>query len=296
MNVLPAVDTFYTYNTGMDINDGNVACGYTTQALVGDDVALAWRWDSVNGYAPLPNLTFGAYAQARDINNSGVICGVSANTESAPVRAVVWDAGNNITEIPLLAGSTTNVAWSINDSGVVVGDSNNGNPWRYTPGSGVVALPKLVSNQPAFARGVNDAGWVVGYAMQSGEPHTVVWSPAGVIYKISDYAGPNFYFPSDGSVPIAISNNNDLVVRAMDFSVSGDPRAVRFHFGFPAACPGNTNGDNSVNVTDLLAVIGAWGACVDPNNCPADVAPAGGDDQVNVTDLLAVIGAWGACP
>ena len=34
-----------------------------------------------------------------------------------------------------------------------------------------------------------------------------------------------------------------------------------------------------------------------PEGCPADVAPGlNGDDVVNVTDLLAVIGAWGACP
>jgi len=71
----------------------------------------------------------------------------------------------------------------------------------------------------------------------------------------------------------------------------------------PVNCPadiapaGPPIGDGTVNVQDLLAVIGAWGACVDPNNCPADIAPAPlGDDVVNVQDLLAVIGAWGACP
>jgi len=51
-----------------------------------------------------------------------------------------------------------------------------------------------------------------------------------------------------------------------------------------------------VNVDDLLAIINAWGACANPNNCPADIAPAGGNDIVNVDDLLAVINAWGACP
>jgi T5SS/PEP-CTERM-associated repeat protein len=67
-------------------------------------------------------------------------------------------------------------------------------------------------------------------------------------------------------------------------------------------CPADIaplGGDNTVNVDDLLAVIGFWGACFDPNNCPADIAPPGlpmGDDIVNVDDLLAVINAWGACP
>ena len=61
--------------------------------------------------------------------------------------------------------------------------------------------------------------------------------------------------------------------------------------------PGNGNG--FVNVDDLLAVINSWGACANPNACPADIAPSGppqGDDAVNVDDLLAVINAWGPCP
>lgn len=61
-------------------------------------------------------------------------------------------------------------------------------------------------------------------------------------------------------------------------------------------CPADTNLDNLVNVTDLLAVIGAWGTCAGP--CPPSACPADINDDcfINVTDLLAVIGAWGACP
>ncbi len=60
--------------------------------------------------------------------------------------------------------------------------------------------------------------------------------------------------------------------------------------------------DGAVNVSDLLAVIGAWGQCAGPcpPRCAADIAPVNessvGDCNVNVTDLLAVIGAWGNCP
>lgn len=60
------------------------------------------------------------------------------------------------------------------------------------------------------------------------------------------------------------------------------------------AVPGDVNGDGSVNVADLLAVITAWGACpAAPATCPADVSPTGGDGQVNVADLLFVITNWG---
>lgn len=61
-------------------------------------------------------------------------------------------------------------------------------------------------------------------------------------------------------------------------------------------CAADTNINNIVNVTDVWALIGAWGTCANPNNCPADVEPPGIDDLVNVTDLLAIIGARGACP
>ncbi len=63
--------------------------------------------------------------------------------------------------------------------------------------------------------------------------------------------------------------------------------------------PAGSGGDGQVNVSDLLAVIAAWGACGDPSDCPADIAPASaravGDGVVNVSDLLAVIAAWGPC-
>ena len=52
--------------------------------------------------------------------------------------------------------------------------------------------------------------------------------------------------------------------------------------------PGDANGDGTVNVMDLLAVIQAWGAC--SGDCPADL---NGDGTVNVMDLLMVLENWG---
>jgi hypothetical protein len=52
-------------------------------------------------------------------------------------------------------------------------------------------------------------------------------------------------------------------------------------------------GDNVVDVDDLVAVILEWGPC---SGCRADFEPPGGDGQVNVDDLVAVILNWGVCP
>jgi hypothetical protein len=56
------------------------------------------------------------------------------------------------------------------------------------------------------------------------------------------------------------------------------------------ACTGDVNGDGMVDVTDILAVIGAWGST---NGGPEDV---NGDGIVNVDDLLSIVAAWGNCP
>ena len=51
-------------------------------------------------------------------------------------------------------------------------------------------------------------------------------------------------------------------------------------------------GDDTINVTDLLVLLGGWGTCpiVRPEFCVGDTDNSG---QVNVTDLLALLAAWG---
>ena len=53
-------------------------------------------------------------------------------------------------------------------------------------------------------------------------------------------------------------------------------------------CIADINGDATVDVVDLLEVVGSWGE----SNVPADI---NGDGIVNVSDLLAVVDAWGLC-
>ena len=54
-------------------------------------------------------------------------------------------------------------------------------------------------------------------------------------------------------------------------------------------CPEDINGDEVVDVSDLLEIIDSWGTCA---TCDADI---NADGIVDVTDLLMVIDAWGAC-
>jgi hypothetical protein len=60
----------------------------------------------------------------------------------------------------------------------------------------------------------------------------------------------------------------------------------------PAAVPGDANGDGTVDVADLVAVVLAWGPCppICPPACPADVND---DCAVDVGDLVTVVLNWG---
>ena len=58
--------------------------------------------------------------------------------------------------------------------------------------------------------------------------------------------------------------------------------------GSPSTCDADINGDGNVDVSDVLAMVSAWGT----NDPDADV---NGDGTVGVADLLLVIDGWGPC-
>lgn len=61
------------------------------------------------------------------------------------------------------------------------------------------------------------------------------------------------------------------------------------------ACAADVDGDGIVAVSDVLGIIGSWGACGDGTFRPTgDIAPLpNGDCCVDVADVLAVIASWG---
>ena len=63
-----------------------------------------------------------------------------------------------------------------------------------------------------------------------------------------------------------------------------------FTFVIAGPCPADLDGDSSVGILDLLALLAAWGT--DPGG-PPDLD---GDGTVGILDLLTLLANWGPCP
>ena len=61
------------------------------------------------------------------------------------------------------------------------------------------------------------------------------------------------------------------------------------HYAALDLCTADINGDEQVDVDDLLTLLSSWGPCDD---CASDTND---DGVVDVTDLLFLLGAWGPC-
>jgi hypothetical protein len=84
----------------------------------------------------------------------------------------------------------------------------------------------------------------------------------------------------------ALGQNGILVV-------PGEGSDVRAFQTAAAPCPADISGDGQVGISDLLTLLGDWGACPNKGTCLADLND---DEIVGIGDLLILLGAWGPCP
>jgi hypothetical protein len=240
-----------------------------------------------------------------DCNNNGVqdACDIAAQTSS----------DCNLNTVPDLCDIAAGSSFDIDINGIP--DECQGVPLNNAcntsqiiqAGSHVITNLHATTDGPA---GQNNCGF------PDGQIHNDVWfryvaQCAGIVTinlcnvnfdaRLAVYIG----CPSEGSQPIACSDDACGLAPRVTFQNAG-PLLYRIRVGgAPGSvgggpmvisctpspqCPGDADGNGSVNIADLLMVISNWGQS---GLNPADV---NGDSIVNVADLLAVIAGWGACP
>ena len=168
-------------------------------------------------------------------------------------------------------GMATGVDHDVNYTAVNAGANLFTGMGPYTLAYSIASGGPGVSN---FSDMVNpNAGALLAFSIPAGG--TAITRDAG------DYRSSFFGFPLE-AVPGAA---NRQILMSMIINWCGK---------LNVPCDADMNGDEMVNVADLLAVINAWGGCpTPPVLCPQDI---NADGQVNVSDMLSVINAWGACP
>lgn len=223
--------------------DGVVLVGETDQA----GVSAPFAWTSAGGmtiFAPPAGMTGGT---ARAVNGDGQVVVGSARA-AANDRAVVWRGGTASSLMPLAA---TDIAWRANSvsatGSIIGGESGGSNP---------------------------------------GETRACIWTPDGTVYSVSDLLSIRGVFLNDWTLYSVNSVTPDgrfvsgLGQRTLP---DGTRRQEIWIAKLPGLCPGDWNGDGTINQADLFLFVSDW------ENTRADFNLDGGCDGA---DLEAFNNAW----
>lgn len=221
----------------------------------GNDIAIIRLATPVTGVTPAQR-----YRGTTDLGVTGTFVGFGWTgdgvTGQIPGTGGTKRAGENMLDA---LGSTL----SISDR-IILSDFDE----PSSPTTSVIGAPLPLNLEYQLAAKDSGAGVFI---FEGGQ-----WFLAGIGVFVAD-------FNNNGLGDEIISNYGDL---------SGATRiAPHVSWIDSVLCPADFNSDQSVNVTDLLDLLAAWGPC--PAPCPEDIND---DGAVNVTDLLSLLAGWGVCP
>ena len=162
----------------------------------------------------------------------------------------------------------------------------SGTAWSAIPGfNGSVEALTVVGDSRGVAPGLHAAG---SFTTAGGAPAN----------RIAGWNGTSWSALNSGlnATALALAVFDDgtgaaLYVGGSFSTANGQPAVGIARWQCSAPMLGDINGDGVVNITDILAVIAAWGSCAPPPSlCPADVT---GDGTVNILEVLFVVAHWG---
>jgi len=270
--------------------------GYSMEFMDVDDRAIR---DSFSGF-PSNNLTVSMWVKTADITRNS---GLFSYAVPGSSNELVLSTQNNLTlsaqgstkssNVSIADGAWHHVAVTFTDFGPV------DNAVLYVDGQ-FVWTTNFTSNED-FTNGgtivLGDEQDCLGGCFAADEAlighidEVRVWNVARTASQINSDMNTQLTGNETGLVGYWQFNEASGDV-ADDLAGSNDMMLVGGPAWLPTggcAVPGDIDGDNIIGVSDLLILLGEWGACAEPDDCPADLD---GDNHVGVGDLLTLLANW----
>lgn len=239
---------------------------------------------------------FVSFSGRASLNANGVAAFSASTTTDFGIYA---GSGGAITTIADTSGAFTSVGNvpSINDSGGVGFFAGNVNVQGIYTGDGGPLTLVADTNGP-FAQftlsdpAINNLGDVAFIANLDAGGKGIFIGPDPATDTVIQIGDPLFGSTLTGLAssigPRAINDRGDITFTyILENGQMGVAVAVA---DGPPANPADFNRDGIVDGADLAILLGAWGSCVDCDNCPADLD---GNCDVDGADLAILLGNWG---
>jgi len=205
-----------------------ILCGPVTAALISAVAAGAAEAVPVYDLVDLGSLNDGSFAQARAINDLGMIVGRSRDGNSGSMRATLFDASGGFANVDLgTLGGASSFAYDVNNAGIIVGEAalpnDSTHATRFDSGGGSNVDLGTLGGTDSGARGISETNVIVGQselAVGSTEIHAARFDFNGNQANNVDLAP----VAGQNSVASAVDDSGGIVGEIND----GDFRATLF--------------------------------------------------------------------
>jgi probable HAF family extracellular repeat protein len=233
------------------------------------------------------------------VNAGGVIVGTADNA-SGVARAFRYAGAGPMQDIGTLPGYAGALAFDVNSAGTIVGKAYKGtdpfagqyHAFRYTA-AGVMQdlLPLGGASGASAASGINGAGYVVGTSSTYAGWHAALWLPDNTSVDLDAWLHANdpaaaAHWVLSGAVDI---NATGLIVGTGKYDGQQRGFVLDASSLTPTPLTGDTNGDGTVDLTDLNNVLNNFGTTATGN--PGD---DNSDGVVDLSDLNDVLNNFGS--
>lgn len=224
-------------------------------------------------------------ATATAINNHGEIVGFYAEHYPLEHLPCYFLNGQPIYLDPQQARE--GFAQAINDNGQIVGQLNS-EAFLYEGGS-IRTLGVLPGFEQSYAYGINNSGQIVGScSIPNAQPVHAFLYVKGAMFDLNNMIGPGSGWTLQRGT--AINSNGQIAGFGIDPAGKQEGFLLTPTVGTgPVLVPGDTNGDGTVNFSDLLTLAQNYGS----TSATWTQGDFNGDGSVGFDDLLSLAQSYG---